>query len=360
MSRVYVTGASMVPVNRHYDMSLFDLTNSAIMGIRKTVEDIPQIDAVIVSSAYGQKLESQSMLGFKVSKRAGLLGKLSMTVEQGDASGGAGIFMAYTMVKSGVAQNVLLIGVDKFSDFPAKFVNDATSTMLEETSYHEGLSSVPYGALMMRSYMKKYNVSEDYFYNWPIIMHSNAVENPYAYLRFPVDQEVVKKSQEVSTPMRLFDIAPRADGASAVLISSGEYSRVSETPVEIDDISFSSGEPSISSLEFPIKRVHLDTDRAVIEISDIFSVSAAIELESMGLAEKGKSLNTLDQLNVNYSGGLKARGYPGGATGVYQAAEVYMQLAGQFPGKKARDVDEGLLLSADDLLRSTFIVHFKR
>ncbi|BBG23758.1 thiolase family protein [Sulfuracidifex tepidarius] len=360
MSRVYITGASMVPVNRHYDMSLFDLANSALMGIRKTVEEIPEIDAVVVSNAYGQKLGSQSMLGYKISRRAGLSGKVSMTVEQGDASGGASIFTAYALVKSGVAKNVLVIGVDKFSDFPSKFVNDATSSTLEEVSYHEGISTSPYGALMMKSYMKKYDVSEDYFYDWAIRMHSNAVENPYAYLRFPVDKEVIAKSQEVSTPMRLFDIAPRADGASAVLISSQDYSKLSEVPVEIESVDFSSGEPSISSLEFPIKRVNVKPERTVMEISDTFSVSAAIELEAMGLAERGKSIKSLDQLNVNYSGGLKARGYPGGATGVYQTAEIYMQLADEFPGRKAKEVEEGIVLSTDDVLRTSFLIHFKR
>jgi acetyl-CoA acetyltransferase len=360
MTKVFITGASMVPVNRHYDMSLFDLAESAFMGLRKTVEEMPEVDAIIVTNSFAQKLENQSMLGFKLSKRLGLSGKLSMTVEQGDASGGAGILAAYSIVKSGVARNVIVVGLDKFSDFPSKFVNDAVSTTLEDVSYYEGLLPAPYGALIMKSYMRKYGVKEDYFYDWAIKMHSNALENPYAYLRFPVDSETIRKSQEVSTPMKLFDIAPRADGASSVLISSEDFKKVSDSPVEIEAVEFDSGEPTISSLEFPLRKAQVRGDKTAIEISDSFSVSAAIELESLGLAEKGKSLESLDSLNVNLSGGLKARGYPGGATGIYQVAEVYMQLIDQFPGKKARDAEEGLVLNTDDLLRTSYMIYLKR
>lgn len=44
-----------------------------------------------------------------------------------------------------------------------------------------------------------------------------------------------------------------------------------------------------------------------------------------------------DKPEVNLSGGLKARGHPVGATGVYQIAEATLQLRGEFPGEKASD-----------------------
>jgi len=70
----------------------------------------------------------------------------------------------------------------------------------------------------------------------------------------------------------------------------------------------------------------------------------------LGLAEKGKAVELLnegrfhpgDKPTANPSGGLKARGHPVGATGVYQIAEIAMQLRGDFPGVKVSNAEIGL------------------
>ena len=62
---------------------------------------------------------------------------------------------------------------------------------------------------------------------------------------------------------------------------------------------------------------------------------ACLCLEAAGFAERGKGTQfaaeghlALDgKLPFATFGGLKARGHPVGATGVYQAAEVFLQLA---------------------------------
>ena len=64
---------------------------------------------------------------------------------------------------------------------------------------------------------------------------------------------------------------------------------------------------------------------------------ACLCLEAAGFAERGKGTQfaaeghlALDgKLPFATFGGLKARGHPVGATGVYQAAEVFLQLAHQ-------------------------------
>ena len=52
-----------------------------------------------------------------------------------------------------------------------------------------------------------------------------------------------------------------------------------------------------------------------------------------------------DRPTANPSGGLKSRGHPVGATGVYQVVEVAMQLRGDFPGVKVPDAEHGLALN---------------
>ncbi|MEM4557105.1 MAG: hypothetical protein QXY36_04155, partial [Sulfolobales archaeon] len=83
-------------------------------------------------------------------------------------------------------------------------------------------------------------------------------------------------------------------------------------------------------------------DVDVAELHDAYSINGVITLEDVGFAPKGMGAKLVaegrfkpgDKPSVNPSGGLKSRGHPVGATGVYQVCEVVMQLRGDFPGVK--------------------------
>jgi acetyl-CoA C-acetyltransferase len=77
------------------------------------------------------------------------------------------------------------------------------------------------------------------------------------------------------------------------------------------------------------------------ELYDAYSIYAALSLEAAGFAEKGQgwklaqnggapaAISLQGSMPISTLGGLKARGNPGGATGVYQAVEATLQLRGQ-------------------------------
>jgi acetyl-CoA C-acetyltransferase len=75
----------------------------------------------------------------------------------------------------------------------------------------------------------------------------------------------------------------------------------------------------------------------LFEYFDAFSIFATLSLEAAGYAPRGKgwtlasdqSIARTGQIPCATMGGLKARGNPLGATGVYQAVEAVMQLRGQ-------------------------------
>lgn len=78
-------------------------------------------------------------------------------------------------------------------------------------------------------------------------------------------------------------------------------------------------------------------DIDVFELHDAFSIMSALSLEASGFAERGQGVRLgLDneigptgRLPVCTRGGLKARGHPVGATGMYQIVEVVQQLRGE-------------------------------
>ncbi len=90
------------------------------------------------------------------------------------------------------------------------------------------------------------------------------------------------------------------------------------------------------------------------ELHDAYSIIAILSLEAMGFAAKGEGwklaadeeITSSGKIPISTFGGLKARGHPIGASGVYQAVEAYLQLthaAGENQVKK--DVNIGLIQS---------------
>jgi acetyl-CoA C-acetyltransferase len=81
----------------------------------------------------------------------------------------------------------------------------------------------------------------------------------------------------------------------------------------------------------------MPADIDLFELHDAFSIMAALSLEAAGFAPRGAGVQMANEgeigiggrLPISTMGGLKARGHPVGATGIYQIAEVVTQLTGQ-------------------------------
>jgi acetyl-CoA C-acetyltransferase len=75
----------------------------------------------------------------------------------------------------------------------------------------------------------------------------------------------------------------------------------------------------------------------LFEVHDAYTILAALSLEAAGFAEPGKGwelardevIGRNGTIPISTFGGLKARGNPLGATGVYQIVEVVQQLRGE-------------------------------
>jgi len=73
----------------------------------------------------------------------------------------------------------------------------------------------------------------------------------------------------------------------------------------------------------------------LLEVHDAFSVLGIMALEDLGFARKGEGATLVKEgecerdgrLPTNTFGGLKARGHPVGTSGVYQVAELALQLS---------------------------------
>ena len=92
-------------------------------------------------------------------------------------------------------------------------------------------------------------------------------------------------------------------------------------------------------------------DIDIFELHDAYTIITALSLEAAGFAKPGEGVHFGKQgeialdgtLPISTMGGLKARGHPVGATGVYQFAETYLQLTGTAGANQIKDPRTALI-----------------
>lgn len=62
-----------------------------------------------------ESINKSTLSAVKIANYLGFKGAKTLRVENGD-NGGAAIYTAYSFIRSGLANSVLLVGIDKFSD----------------------------------------------------------------------------------------------------------------------------------------------------------------------------------------------------------------------------------------------------
>jgi acetyl-CoA C-acetyltransferase len=216
-----------------------------------------------------------------------------------------------------------------------------------------------------RSYMQKYSATREQLALFAVQMHKNAVKNPYACLPFEVTTDKVIEAFPIADPLTFLDSAAQCDGSAAVVIASADLARKStDSLVEVTSVAQSSDSVCVHERE-SLLTMKSTVDAAakayatakvkpseirVCEIHDAYTITGFIGLEDLSLVDRGKSGIAVEEgmiakdgkIPTNPSGGLKARGNPIGATGVYQMAEVTLQLRGEAEGMQVDNAEIGL------------------
>jgi acetyl-CoA C-acetyltransferase len=353
MSEVVIAGIGQTDVGEHYSISLRDL---ALMALESAIQDAGGLrpDILFVANMIAPAASHQAHLGALIADYGGLAGIEASTIEAGGASGGAALRMGYFSIKSGEAKVALVLGIEKVTDQLGPEA-EATQTLSEDSDYEavQGLTPNAQAALLMRRYMHNYQVSHDVFANFPILAHNNALTNPHAMFHNRVTLEAYQNGDPISDPLTIFDTAPVADGAAALILTSSDFlpQGYSQPLVRITGSSLVTDRLAIHDRPDPLafdaarRSVEkacrqsgcLPEDVDLFELYDSYSITAALSLEAAGLANRGEGwklandgkLNRDGELPISTLGGLKARGNPGGATGVYQAVEASLQLRAQ-------------------------------
>jgi acetyl-CoA C-acetyltransferase len=352
LNEVVIAGIGQTPVGEHWSVSLRDLALQAINAARQDASGIWP-DLLVLGNMLSPAVSHQAQAAALIADYSGLRGIEAVTVEAAGATGGVALRMGWLAVASGEVDVCLVLGVEKVTDQSAAEAEQAFAASMDaDYEAVEGLTLTAQAALLMQRYLNACGAPREAFGAFPITAHFNGANNPNAMFRNRVREEVYRGAGMVSEPLNLFDVAPYADGAAAVVLTRPELLpagstqplvRVAGSAMATDTLAL---HDRPDPLDFTAARLSVEKacrlagctprDVDLFELHDAFSIYAALSLEAAGLAEKGQGWRLAQDggiqiggaIPISSMGGLKARGNPGGAAGLYQAVEAVIQLRG--------------------------------
>jgi len=367
MNDVIITGIGQTKVGEHWDVSLRELGYYAMEAAQLDAGGIePQ--ALFVGNVMAPNISGQAHLGVLLADFAGLRGIEAYAIEAGGATGGAALRAGYLAVKSGFVDVAMVVGVEKITDKAGDELEAALTTMLD-SDYEavQGLTPTAQGALLMQRYLYEYQATRSAFAGFPVIAHTNGASNPNAMFQRALKPALYERVGMIADPLNMFDVAPDADGAAAVVLTRAglQPPDLPHPAIRIAGSSTTTDTLALHDRPDPLdfRAARLSVERAIyqagitidqiefFELFDYTSLHAALSLEAAGFAGPGhgwelaqnESVALNGPLPISTFGGLKARGNPWGATGVYQAVEAAMQLRGQAGDNQVADPKFGMI-----------------
>ncbi len=365
MRDVSIAGIGVVPVAEHWDKSIKELAGEAVQAAISDAK-VDSVDALYVGNMLSGLLNGQEHLGALVADWLGLRGVEAVKIEAACGSGAAALRLGYVAVAGEMADCVVVAGVEKMTDRPSPQVTAALATASDaDFEAQNGLSFVALNALLMRRYMHEFGVSHRDFAPFSINAHQNAVANPNALFPHTITADDFCAAKMIADPVNLLDSSPVCDGAAAIVLCATDRARsLADRPVRIrasasatdtialhdrrDLLGLEAAAVSAARAYRQARVTPADID--LFELHDAFTIMSVLSLEACGFAERGKgvrlgadgAITIGGQIPITTMGGLKARGHPVGATGIYQIAEVVEQLRGQAGANQVRDARLGM------------------
>jgi acetyl-CoA C-acetyltransferase len=263
----------------------------------------------------------------------------------------------------------VVCGIERMTHRDRETVTEALAMAADrELESSRGESFLSLNARLMQLYFDAYGKSAEDFAPFAITAHTNAYQNPNAVFHKRIDLDDYLGSRMIIEPVRLYDVSPTCNGAAAIVIASGETARKllrDRSRVRIAASSAATAPVALERRDDPLslQAVRSSTQTALdqaglthaaidlFELHDAYTIMSALCLESAGFTPPGTATDfardgniALDgNLPISTMGGLKARGHPVGATGVYQLAEGFLQLTQQAGANQVADAEIALL-----------------
>jgi acetyl-CoA C-acetyltransferase len=357
---VAVIGVGQSSFVRGYEGSIREL---AFEAFREAMRDAgitqKEVDASIFCSA--PEYDKQRSPAGVLAEYLGLIPQPTLYVETVCSSSSTGLKVAYSMIKSGLHDVVVVLGFQKMSEITSAESQERMGRGADiQWEAPFGTMMPAYYALYAQAYMVKHGLTHDDLMSVRIKSSTYGVINERAVYRKPVKPEdfrqgdpEAKMAGPVAWPLRVGDCCANADGSSCIILASAEKAKaLSKKPVWIIGIGAASEAVNMASRPDFTKGLSVGygaaaqaykmagitpKDVKVAEVHDCFTIAEIMAYEGLGFAPMGegkllireKATYKDGRIPVNVDGGLLSKGHPIGATGGSQIRTVVLQLRGE-------------------------------
>jgi len=366
MTKVGIVGVGHARFGKRSDATVRELAHEAVVpALEDAGITARDLDASVIAIA-GEEFAGQGAPAAVVQDYIGLSWKPTFRVEAACATGSAGIRTGWSLIRSGLAEAVLVLGVETMTHLSSARATELMARAGDtKWEYPFGITFPGFYALMATAHMNQFGTTREQLSMVSVKNHKYGAMNPYAHLQKVVTLEEAVKSVIISYPLNLYDCCLISDGAAAVILANEERAKqMNDTPIWIEglgaasDAMLISERPTLTGLtgsrlaaEQAYKMSGITAgDVDLAEVHDCFTIAEIMAYEDLGFCKKGEGGRFIEEgqsyiggrTPVNIDGGLKSKGHPLGATGVSMAVEITKQLRGEAGDRQVSGAEIGL------------------
>jgi len=363
---VAIIGVGQSAFVRGYEGSIRELAFEAYSEAMKdagiTNSDIGA--SIICSAPEYDKQRSPSGL---IAEYLGLNPQPTFAIETVCSSSTTGIRVAYSLIKSGLHDIVVVLGFQKMSEISSADSQERMgrgADIMWESPF--GTMMPAYYAMHARAHFARYGSTEKDLALIRVKAAKYGALNEKAVYRKGVELEQCLTADVVASPLKRFDCCANADGSSCLIMASAEKAKeISEKPVWVMGLGSGTASLTMTGREaldgLNCARVAAKQayemagvgpqDIDVAEVHDCFTIAELMAYENLGFAEPGKGVELIREgetyidgkIPVNVDGGLLSKGHPIGATGGSQVRTIVLQLRNEAGDIQVPGAEIGLI-----------------
>lgn len=379
---VFIVGVGMTPFGRMLDRSVKSLVAEAVGGaLADAGATTADLDVAFYSNTTQGIMEGQHAVAGQIALRPlGIGGIPVVNVENACASASTAVHQAVAMLRGGMAEVALAVGVEKMHDVDkakssaifdgAWDVHDSGAVVKRLRSIGAGIDAPPgtppgvrspfmeLYASLAKGHMREFGTTQRQLAAVSSKNHHHSTMNPLSQFRKDFSIEEVLAGAVIAWPLTLPMCSPISDGAAAAtLCTRAALGRFPDAaPIRLlSSVLVSGGDREWSEFDRHLCRVAAlkayeqagvgPEDVSVAEVHDASAFAEIVQIENLGLcgigqggwaSERGET-RLGGRVPVNPSGGLESKGHPIGATGLGQIYELVLQLRGRAGSRQVED-----------------------